>query len=165
MKNFDTTLQSCLKFPSTQVKSEWFPNFASEITVLKILVKKKYLLLSKILICCERNFHQELALKFQDEFWSHFPFLQIAFKICFWYVKVCTHWLGHVDEVIKWHLIKGFFAASFNLLAFPDHTHPPKDCLRGSLITKELVTIIWSLKRSICQELVFLGSFQVYSKL
>ena len=132
---------------------------------LKDTGEKKYLLLSKILLCCERNFHQELALKFQDEFWSHFPFLQIAFKICFWYVKVCTHWLGHVDEVIKWHLIKGFFAASFNLLAFPDHTHPPKDCLRGSLITKESYNNYLKLKAFNLSELVFLGSFQVYSKL
>ena len=35
----------------------------------------------KILICYERIFHPEVALKFEDEDWSHVPFSQITFKI------------------------------------------------------------------------------------
>ena len=61
---------------------------------LKIIDKKNTLPHSKVLICHERNFYQEVALRFDDEVWSYFPFLQITFKISFLYVNVCIHWLA-----------------------------------------------------------------------
>ena len=42
---------------------------------------------------------------------------------------------SYLDEVIKKHLVRRIFAASFNFLPYLDHTPTPDGCLRGNLIT------------------------------
>ena len=73
-----------------------FQEFCFRTYCLKIIDEKNTLPLSKVLMCYERNFHQKVALKFEDEAWSYFQFLQITFKISFFYVTVYIHWLAMV---------------------------------------------------------------------
>ena len=79
LNNFQILLQSLLS------KTYWWKNTP----------------LSKVLICYERNFHQEVALKFEDEVWSYFPFLQITFKISLIHVNVYIHWLAMLTSSSK----------------------------------------------------------------
>ena len=59
---------------------------------LKIIGHENTVAFSKVLICYERNFYQEGPLKFEDEVWSHFPFLLIRFRTGFWYAIAYTYW-------------------------------------------------------------------------
>ena len=43
------------------------PKFYLKTYCLKIIDEKNTLPLSKVITCYERNFHQEVALKFEDE--------------------------------------------------------------------------------------------------
>ena len=80
---------------------------------LKIIDEKNTFPFSNILIYYERNFHQEVALKFEDEVWSHFPFLQITFKIGFLYGNVHAHWLAMVMRLSKKTLGQAYFCSKF----------------------------------------------------
>ena len=71
-------------------------------------------LLSKVLICFERYFHQKVALKFEDEDWSCFPFSQMTFKISFLYVNVWIHWLAILMRSSK-TLGQAYFCCKFQL--------------------------------------------------
>ena len=42
---------------------------------------------------------------------------------------------SYLDEVIKKHLVRRIFAASFNFLPYLDYTPTPEGCSRGDLIT------------------------------
>ena len=68
------------------------PKFWFRFYCLKIIGDKNTLRFPIVLICYERDFYQEVPLKFEDEVWGHFPFLQIRFRIGFWYAHVYTYW-------------------------------------------------------------------------